>query len=48
MITARSITKFTLVDLTIAESIATLHGVLFGQEIGVADLIFEGDANQVA
>jgi hypothetical protein len=43
----RSITKFTHVDSTTAESIAALYGVLLGQELGAGNLIFEGDANQV-
>ena len=44
---ARSISEQIQVYPTTAESIAALHGVLLGHELGVPSVIFEGDAKQV-
>lgn len=47
VLAARSVTTSILIDPTIAEAWAALHAIIFVKEIGMFDIILEGDAKQV-
>jgi hypothetical protein len=46
-VTARSTTRFFLVELVVAEALAALHTVEFSREMGFSDIIMEGDTLQI-
>lgn len=44
---ARSTTKMSYFDPTVAEALALLHGILLCKELGIQNVIVEGDAQVV-